>query len=476
MKGLSICHSSTASSSLPGFIIFFITFCVHKLESARFTVIGPDHPVTAIVGEDIVLPCHLFPRMSAENMEVRWFRSEFTSVVHLYQHGKDEYGQQMPEYHERTELLKAGIMVGNVALGIVNVRPSDEGQYHCFVQDGIFNEEAVLELKVEASGSAPQISVEGYQDGGIRIVCQLAGWYPEPEVLWRDRRGQLLSPSTETKSQDGRGLFEIKSSIIITENSNQNLACSIRNAYFSLEEEPSTFYISDFFFPRMSPWPVVWSVTLVISLVFVSLTLFLLKLRGKHLNTISKLQVDLEWRRSLSDVANVTLDPDTAHPYLVLSEGGKSVRWGDIEEDLPGNPERFDYWECVLGCGGFTAGRHCWEVEVGGEGYWAVGVARESVGRKGDISRSPEGGIWAVGWDWWEGQFRALTSPVTLLPRRRAPSRIRVCLDCDRGQVTFIDAGDEAPIFTFPPGSVPGERIRPWLGVWDTDTWLRLCP
>ncbi|XP_043384140.1 butyrophilin subfamily 1 member A1-like isoform X11 [Chelonia mydas] len=462
MKGLSICHSSTASSSLPGFIIFFITFCVHKLESARFTVIGPDHPVTAIVGEDIVLPCHLFPRMSAENMEVRWFRSEFTSVVHLYQHGKDEYGQQMPEYHERTELLKAGIMVGNVALGIVNVRPSDEGQYHCFVQDGIFNEEAVLELKVEASGSAPQISVEGYQDGGIRIVCQLAGWYPEPEVLWRDRRGQLLSPSTETKSQDGRGLFEIKSSIIITENSNQNLACSIRNAYFSLEEEPSTFYISDFFFPRMSPWPVVWSVTLVISLVFVSLTLFLLKLR--------------EWRRSLSDVANVTLDPDTAHPYLVLSEGGKSVRWGDIEEDLPGNPERFDYWECVLGCGGFTAGRHCWEVEVGGEGYWAVGVARESVGRKGDISRSPEGGIWAVGWDWWEGQFRALTSPVTLLPRRRAPSRIRVCLDCDRGQVTFIDAGDEAPIFTFPPGSVPGERIRPWLGVWDTDTWLRLCP
>ncbi|CAM4655827.1 unnamed protein product [Caretta caretta] len=304
MKGLSICHSSTASSSLPGFIIFFITFYVHKLESAQFTVIGPDHPVAAIVGEDIVLPCHLFPRMSAENMEVRWFRSEFLSFVHLYQHGKDEYGQQMPEYHERTELLKAGIMDGNVALRIVNVRPSDEGVYRCFVQDGIFNEEAVLELKVEASGSAPQISVEGYQDGGIRMVCQLAGWYPEPEVLWRDRSGQFLSSSTETKSQDGHGLFEIRSSIIITENSNQNLSCSIRNAYFSLEEEPSTFYISDFFFPRMSPWPVVWSVTLVISLVFVSLTLFLLKLRGKHLNTISKLQVDLEWRRSLSDVGN----------------------------------------------------------------------------------------------------------------------------------------------------------------------------
>uniref|UniRef100_A0A8C3FQ41 Ig-like domain-containing protein n=1 Tax=Chrysemys picta bellii TaxID=8478 RepID=A0A8C3FQ41_CHRPI len=178
--------------------------------STQFTVIGPDHPVTAIVGEDTVLPCHLSPRMSAENMEVRWFRSEFTRFVHLYQHGKDEYEQQMPEYHERTELLKAGIMDGNVALRIVNVRPSDEGQYRCFVQDGVFHEEALLELKVEASGSPPQISVEGYQDGGIRMVCQLAGWYPEPEVLWRDRSGQLLSSSTKTKSKDGRGLFEIK--------------------------------------------------------------------------------------------------------------------------------------------------------------------------------------------------------------------------------------------------------------------------
>uniref|UniRef100_A0A674JGJ5 Ig-like domain-containing protein n=1 Tax=Terrapene triunguis TaxID=2587831 RepID=A0A674JGJ5_9SAUR len=113
-----------------------------------FTVTGPDYPVTAIVGEDIVLPCHLSPRMSAKNMEVRWFQSEFSSFVHLYQHGKDQYEQQMPEYHGRTELLQAGITDGNVALRIANIRPSDEGQYHCLVQDGVFYEEAVLELKV----------------------------------------------------------------------------------------------------------------------------------------------------------------------------------------------------------------------------------------------------------------------------------------------------------------------------------------
>ncbi|XP_067420761.1 butyrophilin subfamily 1 member A1-like, partial [Emydura macquarii macquarii] len=451
------------------YLFYLICALLHFI--AQFTVIGPDHPVTAVVGEDILLPCHLSPSMSAENMEVRWFRSEFTSFVHLYQHGKDQYEQQMPEYKGRTELFRDGIMDGNVPLRIVDIRPSDEGQYRCFVQDGVFYEEAVLELKVAASGSAPRLSVEGYQDGGIRMVCLLAGWYPEPEVLWRDLSGQPLSSVTQTKSKDKRGLFEIKSSIVITEHSNQSLSCSMRNTNINLEKEPSTFYISDSFIPRVSPWMVVWSVTLVILLVFISLTLFLFKLRGKHLDTISKLHTELEWRRSLSDAANVTVDPDTAHPNLVLSEDGKSVSWTDTRQRVPDNPERFDTAYCVLGCEGFTSGIHCWDVE--GSGCWGVGVARECVRRKGGFSPSPEEGIWAV--KQWGDQFWAFTSPETPLPPSRVPSRIRVCLDCDRGQVTFFDAGDQAPIFTFPPASVPGGRIRPWLWVW-MGSRLRLCP
>ncbi|CAM4655529.1 unnamed protein product, partial [Caretta caretta] len=339
----------------------------------KFTVIGPRDPVTAILGQETVLPCHLSPQMSAANMEVRWFRSAVSTIVHLYRDGKDQYEGQVPEYRGRTELLKAGLTDGNVHLRILNIRPSDEGQYHCFVQDGTFYEEAVLELRV-----------------------------------------------------------------------------------------------ADPFFPRVNPWMVVPSVTLVVLFVFIGLTVSLFKMKEKRDN-------EIRWRRSVAPIeeANVTLDPDTAHPQLVLSKGGKSVRWGNTRQRLPDDPERFDTVPWVLGCEGFTAGRHCWEVEVGGGGYWAVGVARESVARKGGISRSPEGGIWAVEWDW--DQFRALTSPATPLPLSRVPSRIRVCLDCGRGQVTFIDAGDEAPIFTFPPGSVPGERIRPWLWV-GPGSRLRLRP
>uniref|UniRef100_A0A8C3HA03 Zinc finger protein RFP n=1 Tax=Chrysemys picta bellii TaxID=8478 RepID=A0A8C3HA03_CHRPI len=185
------------------------------------------------------------------------------------------------------------------------------------------------------------------------------------------------------------------------------------------------------------------------------------------------LEAVLRSPRNPPRTVNMTLDPDSAHPQLVLSEDRKSVRWGDTRQDLPNNPERFDSWACVLGYKGFTSGRRCWEVQVGAGRHWALGVARESVGRKGRISRSPEWGIWAV--QRWGSRFEALTSAVTRLPRRQVPTRIRVCLDCDWGQVTFIDAVDETPIFSFPPGSALGERIRPWLWV-GPGSPLRLCP
>nr|XP_025036309.1 zinc finger protein RFP-like [Pelodiscus sinensis] len=171
-------------------------------------------------------------------------------------------------------------------------------------------------------------------------------------------------------------------------------------------------------------------------------------------------------------LTNVTLDPDTAHPQLILSEDRKHVRWEETQQYLPDSPERFDTEPCVLGHEGFTSGRHYWEVEVGAEGGWVVGVARESVRRKGLVS--PEEGIWAVGCVL--GEFWALTSPATPLPLSWVPSKLWVCLDCDQGQVTFIDAGAEAPIFIFPLGSLPGETIRPWLWVLGVGSQLSLCP
>uniref|UniRef100_A0A8C3HTY9 Uncharacterized protein n=1 Tax=Chrysemys picta bellii TaxID=8478 RepID=A0A8C3HTY9_CHRPI len=174
--------------------------------------------------------------------------------------------------------------------------------------------------------------------------------------------------------------------------------------------------------------------------------------------------------------ANVTLDPDTANHRLTVSADRRSMRWGETEKDLPENPERFDADFCVMGCEGFTSGRHTWEVEVEGWGFCFVGVARESVSRKGEISFNPEQGIWAVSCS--EDQYWALTSPEQRIPLSpsRAPPRIQVHLDYEQGKVAFFDAGTGDPIFTFPPASFAGERIRPFFCVVGVSMRLTLCP
>ncbi|NWI64698.1 BT1A1 protein, partial [Todus mexicanus] len=111
----------------------------------------------------------------------------------------------------------------------------------------------------------------------------------------------------------------------------------------------------------------------------------------------------------------VTLDPDTAHPQLVLSEDLRRVKRQHIQQNLPENPKRFIYWCSVLGREGFREGRHCWEVEVqgkvGGDSWWAVGVARTSVNRSELVDLTPGNGVWAV--EHFDGTLWTLTFPST---------------------------------------------------------------
>uniref|UniRef100_G1KGD3 Tripartite motif containing 7 n=1 Tax=Anolis carolinensis TaxID=28377 RepID=G1KGD3_ANOCA len=162
--------------------------------------------------------------------------------------------------------------------------------------------------------------------------------------------------------------------------------------------------------------------------------------------------------------ANVTLDPNTAGTWLILSEDQKSVRFGDEPQDLLDNPERFSDRAYVLGQEGFTSGRHFWDVVVGEEGDWAVGVARESVRRKGLVNIDPEEGIWVV--SKWRGKYHATSWPSStdfLLSEKT--KRVRVCLNYAANQVAFYDAdtGDQICLLSEIPFS--GETALPFFHV-----------
>ncbi|XP_015283666.1 PREDICTED: tripartite motif-containing protein 7-like [Gekko japonicus] len=160
--------------------------------------------------------------------------------------------------------------------------------------------------------------------------------------------------------------------------------------------------------------------------------------------------------------AKLTLDLDTAHPKLVLSADQKTMREGEKAQDLPNSPERFDNWGIVLGREGFTGGRHFWEVLVGSEEDWAVGVARKSVRRKEQITFRPKDGIWKLGK--WGGSYRPQIEN-DVLPLPGELKRIQVSLNYAGGRVAFFDADRAALLYEVSGASFSGETLLPFFWV-----------
>uniref|UniRef100_A0A8C6VCC5 Uncharacterized protein n=1 Tax=Naja naja TaxID=35670 RepID=A0A8C6VCC5_NAJNA len=152
----------------------------------------------------------------------------------------------------------------------------------------------------------------------------------------------------------------------------------------------------------------------------------------------------------------VTLNGSTAHPQLIKYQECLDV------------PERFDQEFCVLGSEGFTTGWHCWEVSSrlpfvgGGKACWAVGVAKESIRRKGTFQLSSQEGIWAVGKSV-RGEMVTFDMYHQKLSLQRPLQRLRVRLDCEVRNVEFLDAETEASLHISWVGSVRGETLRPFF-------------
>ena len=136
--------------------------------------------------------------------------------------------------------------------------------------------------------------------------------------------------------------------------------------------------------------------------------------------------------------APVTLDPNTAHPHLHLSDDLTAVENRKQRSSLPDNPERFDVGWCVLGSEGFNSGIHCWDVQVGDSDSWSLGVITESATRKGE---SFWGSLWSLEYNKSRNKnwIRCPGQPRHYITLKEKLQRVRVQLDWDRGEVTFTD-------------------------------------
>ncbi|XP_067220377.1 butyrophilin subfamily 1 member A1-like, partial [Chanodichthys erythropterus] len=413
----------------------------------------PLSAVLAVAGEDVILPCSVKPNISVVDMRVEWFRPDLRgSLVHLYEDHEDRNTDQIQSYRGRTKLNHEELQRGNASLKLSPVRVSDEGRYKCFIQSKSWFDDTTVNVKVEAVGRPPVITVDGFDhSGGLHLQCESEGWYPEPDLEWLDSEGVSLSSGTTETHRNTDG-FSVKHTVIVQHSINK-IHCRVKMKHHMLETLIDTS--NNMFYDWRT------SVTLIsVFVLFIVIAGLLLvhkyRAHRRLKEKMNRIQHEpdqlLQSQKTIIPKVNVILDADSAHPRLIVSDDGKQVEIGNkLGEKMDGNEEengRFKEYLSVLGKDRFSSGSFYYEVQVKEQTKWFLGVVRESINRKGfGIKMNPQDGYWTVGLRY--GIYLACNDPPVPLSLRVNPQIVGVFVDYEEGLVSFYDVESMSHIYTY---------------------------
>lgn len=158
-----------------------------------------------------------------------------------------------------------------------------------------------------------------------------------------------------------------------------------------------------------------------------------------------KFQVWRKMFRALMPAVELTLDPSTAHPSLVLSPCGRRAECSEQKAPPAGeDPRQFDKAVAVVARQLLSEGEHYWEVQVGDKPRWALGVMAAQAGRRGRLHPVPSQGFWLLG----QRDGKVLEAhveakePRALRSLERRPARVGIYLSFRDGVLSFYDASD----------------------------------
>ncbi|CAM4418569.1 unnamed protein product [Leuciscus chuanchicus] len=173
-----------------------------------------------------------------------------------------------------------------------------------------------------------------------------------------------------------------------------------------------------------------------------------LKLLSDKLKHLDKLNVDHGgefWMTSgLHRYAvDLTLDPNTAHTDLALSEENRKVTRVRESQSYPDHPERFDVYPQVL-CGESLTGRCYWEAEWSGD-YTEISVSYKGIKRKG-VSDDCGFGLNQKSWSLSRSDHRFTVwhnnNSTAVSAGSGSCKRVGVCVDVSAGTLSFYSVSD----------------------------------
>ncbi|XP_029108182.1 butyrophilin subfamily 1 member A1-like [Scleropages formosus] len=424
-----------------------------------FAVVTPQTPVSGPLGGSATLPCWLSPAISAEALEVRWYRpNKFTSPVLLYREQKVQQSSQDPQYEGRVSLGSRGstnraLNEGNVSLHLENVTLSDSGQYECYVSSDKTYESKTVTLEVNVLGMPPMMSSLPADDGVLNVSCASSGWHPKPAVVWSDRERPVLPPGGVQHEEDGDGLLSVHSWILASPSRFDWLSCKVSLSDKWEREGRLSVRDSSYNCPDTSlPWRAAFLCTLLLAIVISLVYLFRKKIFSSKLFGTTPSAAQPEEEKLLRDKyenakVDITLNSNACHSFLKLSSDGKIVR--DSGENLP--PCGYLDEMYVLGEPSFSSGCAYWEVllklpNTKVKEFWGVGVALKNAERPSDGQLSCSKGFWVLSLQ--DGKLCVNTEPRVVIPVDQGPQTLGVFLDYDSGELSFRDAEKNKDLVT----------------------------
>nr|XP_024656794.1 butyrophilin subfamily 3 member A2-like [Maylandia zebra] len=279
-------------SLLKAFSVLIFIILSKDVCNGQPQLIGPSQALVARAGDDVILPCHLEPAYDVSIKTLEWTRSSLDPrFVYVSRASQEIEKLKNPSFKGRTSLFVDELKYGNISLKISKVKFDDTGTYKCYIPE--MEKEAFVELVVASdAATSPVIGLSGIDKnrGGVVLQCESAGWYPEPELLWLDGEGNLLSAGPTETLRGPDDLYTVSSRVTVEKRHSNNITCRVQQKQISQSRETHIHVPEDFFeVPSSSPSVIIGlavSLALCIMLLISSAAVLLCRMK-KHKNNRS---------------------------------------------------------------------------------------------------------------------------------------------------------------------------------------------